>query len=112
MESILEVLIAVGGLFLVIGFTADAIARAAVRRKVADKALSPEQIEAVLRRRTDPDHILKWALLATAVGIGFILIQFLPPDLHDQPIVIGLVLVFAGGALFLYRQLLRRGPDR
>jgi len=108
MEDVLQVLIAVGGLFLVIGFTADSIARAAVRRKVADKELSTEQIEAVLKRRTDPDDVLKWALLATAVGLGFVLLQFLPEDLRDDPIVVGLVLLFAGGALFLYRSMIRK----
>lgn len=109
MEEVLQVLIAVGGLFVVIGFTADSIARAAVRRKVADKDLSPDQMEAVLKRRVDPDHVLKWALLTTALGLGFVLIQFLPSDLQDEPIVVGLVLIFAGGSLFLYRSMLKRG---
>jgi hypothetical protein len=108
MEEVLQVLIAVGGLFIVIGFTADSIAGAAIRRKIADKDLPPEKIEALLKRRTDPDSVLKWALLATGVGIGFLLLQFLPADVQDEPIVVGLVLVFAGAALFLYRAMIRR----
>ena len=109
MDDILTVLIAVGGFFIVLGFTADSIAQAAIRRKAADKDLSAEQIEGLLKRRVDPDAVLKWALLITAVGLGFILVQFLPAGMREEPIVVGLVLVFAGGALFLYRAMIRRG---
>lgn len=111
MEEALQVLIAVGGLFVVIGFTVDSIARAVIRRKVADKDLTPEQIDSILKRRADPDSVLKWALLITAVGCGFLVLHFLPVDMRDEPFVIGLVLIFAGGALFLYRAMIRRQSD-
>lgn len=111
MDDVLTVLIAVGGFFVVIGFVADSISRAAIRRKIADKDLAPDQIEPLLRRRVDPDSVLKWGLLAVFVGVAFVVIQFLPPDLRDEPIVVGLVLLFAGGALFLYRSLIRRGGE-
>jgi len=108
MDEVLQVLIAVGGFFIVIGFTADAIAGAAIRRTIAKQELSTEQIEALLKRRVDPDSILKWALLTVAVGLGFLLLQLLPEDLQNQPFVVGLVLIFAGGALFLYRSMIQR----
>lgn len=111
MEDILTVLIVVGGLFIVVGFVADSISRAAVRRKIAARDLSADQIEALLRRRVDPDSILKWGLLAVSIGLALVLIQLLSPDLRDEPIVIGLVLIFAGGALFLYRSIVRRRTD-
>jgi hypothetical protein len=110
-EDVLQVLIAVGGLFILIGFTADSVGRAAVRRKVAEKELSPEQIDQVLKRRVPPDHVLKWALLTTGVGVGFVLIQFLPANMQGEPIVVGLALLFAGGALFLYRAMLKRDVE-
>ena len=110
MEEVLQVLIAVGGLFVLMGFTADAVARAAIRRKIADKELTPDQIEALLKRRVDPDSVLKWAILTTAVGLSFAVVQLVPSDMRDEPIVIGLVLVFAGAALFLYRAWVRRHP--
>lgn len=108
MEEILQVLIAVGGFFIVVGFMADAIARAAIRRKLADRDLSVEQMEAILKRRTDPDSVLKWALLSAMVGLGFILLQFLPEHLQGEPFTVGLVLVFASGGLFLYRGMIRK----
>ncbi len=112
MEDILTVLIVVGGLFIVVGFVADSISRAAVRRKIAARDLSADQIEALLRRRVDPDSILKWGLLAVSIGLALVLIQLLSPDLRDEPIAIGLVLIFAGGALFLYRSIVRRRADQ
>lgn len=108
MDDVLTVLIVVGGLFVLIGFTADAVAQAAVRRRIAGKDLTTDQIEALLRRRTDPESVLKWALLTTTVGLAFLLVHFLPPDVRDQPLVVGLVLIFAGGALFFYRAIARR----
>ena len=107
MEDVLQALIAVGGFFVLVGFAADSVARATIRRKIADKELSPDQIEALLKRRVDPDVVLKWALLTTAVGLAFLVIQFVPSEMRDQPIVIGLVLVFAGASLFLYRALVK-----
>ena len=108
MDEVLQVFIAVGGFFVVIGFMADSIARAAIRRKLADKELTPEQMETILKRRADPDSILKWALLTGVVGLGFLLLQFLPDTLRDEPFAAGLVLVFASGALFLYRAMIQR----
>ncbi len=108
MDEVLQVLIAVGGFFVVIGFLADSIARAAIRRKLADKDLTPEQMEIILKRRADPDNILKWALLTGAIGLGFLILQLLPETLQDEPFVVGLVLVFASGALFLYRAMIRK----
>lgn len=107
MEDVLQTLIAVGGFFIIIGFVADSVARAAVRWKISNKDMTPEQIEALLKRRVDPDSVLKWALLTTAVGFGFVLIQFVPSDVQNEPFVAGLVLIFAGGALFLYRAMIK-----
>ncbi len=108
MDEVLQVLIAVGGLFIVIGFVADSVSRAAVKRKIADKALDPEQIEALLKRRADPEATLKWALLAIGLGLGFAILQFLPEGFRDEPIVVGVVLIFAGAALLVYRGSLKR----
>lgn len=108
MDEALSVFVVVGGLWVLIGFTADAIARAVIRRKLADKDLSAEQMEALLRRRVDPDNVLKWALLTTAIGAGFVVLEFLPEGWSSESFSIGLVLIFAGGALFLYRAAVKR----
>lgn len=107
MQEVYQTLIAVGGFFVVIGFTVDSIASATIRRKIADKELTPDQIEALLKRRAGPENILKWALLTGAVGLGFLLLQFLPEHLQDEPFVAGLVLIFASGGLLLYRAMIR-----
>ena len=107
-DDVLTVLIVIGGLFVVIGFTADSISRAMIRRKIADKELSVDQTEALLKRRVDPDSVLKWGLITVSIGLALVVVQFLPPDVRDDPIVIGLILIFAGSALFLYRSIIRR----
>ena len=107
MDDVLSVFIVVGGLWVLIGFTADSISRAVVRRKLADKDLSVDQMETLLKRRVDPDNILKWALLTTSIGIGFLVLEFLPEGRWGEAFTVGLILLFAGGALFLYRAAVR-----
>jgi hypothetical protein len=68
-------------------------------------------MEISLKRCTDPDSILKGALLIGAVGLGFFLLQFLLDKPKDEPFAAGLAPVYARGALFLYRAVLQRGPS-
>jgi len=50
---------------------------------------------------------LKWGILTGAVGLALIVVQFLPYR-PDQPIVLGVILVFAAAGLIGYYLSARR----
>jgi hypothetical protein len=47
---------------------------------------------------------LKWGIVAIATGIALVAIQFLPYD-RDEPIVLGILLLFVGAGLLVYYRL-------
>ena len=87
------------------------------RRRLIEAGASPELIQAVTAgpgQDTALFDTLKWALVIGAVGIALIAIQFLPYD-SDEPIAVGLVLVFAAGGMLAYyaaARRLARGDER
>jgi phosphatidylglycerophosphate synthase len=52
-------------------------------------------------RRQTLDSALQWGLAAAGVGLGFVVIQFIPFG-EDEPISIGIILLFAAAGLLAY----------
>ena len=50
---------------------------------------------------------LKWGLLLGSIGIALVIVQFLPYE-EDDPIVIGIVMLFAAAGLLAYYLTARR----
>ncbi|HEX6644720.1 MAG TPA: hypothetical protein VF037_08580 [Gemmatimonadales bacterium] len=51
---------------------------------------------------------LKWGIVAVAAGAALVVIQLLPYD-RDEPIVLGILLLFVGLGLLVYYGLARKG---
>ena len=79
------------------------------RRRLIDAGASPELAAAVLH----PPHglpaygSLRWGLLIGAVGLGLVVVHFLPYD-GDDPLVVGVILVFAALGLVAHYAVGRR----
>ncbi len=93
--------VAVGGFYLALVLVIREIATTLTLRKIVDKGTTVDQIKELLRRRTDPGATRKWALVTLAVGVGFVLLQWLPPQLQQGPAAIGVILVLAAGGLWV-----------
>lgn len=108
-------------LFLCITFMVLGLARILsdgfTRRKLIQAGATSELAAAVAeasRNHSSADDSLKWGLVIGAVGLGLIAVQFLPYA-HDDPISLGLVLVFGAAGLLGHHALARRaagGHDR
>ena len=105
-------------LFLSLAFTVAGVTKVVtdsrVRRKLVEAGASPELTAAVLAPlKADPElySSLKGGLVIAAVGLALIVVQFLPFRL-DEPIVLGLVLLFGGGGLLAYYASARRLASR
>jgi|SRR5437016_12627858 len=99
---------------LTIAFTlvglAKVIADARIRRRLIDAGVAPELARAIAgSRQEDPAlySTLKWGIVLGAVGLGLILVQFLPYR-SGEPIVLGVILVFAAAGLLVYYASVRR----
>src|SRR6266571_3965496 len=89
--------------FVAIGMT-KIISDGRTRRKLLDAGATPELARAVMASpQGDPSLYasLKWGLVMGSVGLALTVLQFLPYR-SDEPIVYGLVLVFAAAGLLLY----------
>ena len=49
---------------------------------------------------------LKWGIVSVAAGAAFVIIQLLPYE-HDEPIVLGIILLFVGIGLLVYYSMAR-----
>lgn len=56
-------------------------------------------------------NALKWGIVTIAVGLAFVIVQFLPYG-PDDPIMFGVVLLFFGGGLLTYYVTARRMAGR
>ena len=102
--------------FAMIGVT-KIISDGRTRRRLLETN-APAELAAALVARPQGDiafgDALKWGLVTGAVGLGLIIVQFLPYD-ADDPIVSGLVLLFGAIGLLSYYVTARRlsqGTDR
>jgi hypothetical protein len=80
------------------------------RRRLVDTGATPERAAAVLApMHGDPAlyDSLRWGIVAAAVGVALVVIQFLPYRM-DEPIVYGVLFLFGAAGLFLYWAAARR----
>jgi hypothetical protein len=96
------------GLFMALAFIIVGVAKIVsdgrTRRRLIDANVSPELAKAITVAPADDPGlygVLKWGLVTGAVGIALIIIQFLPYRSGD-PIMLGVILVFAAAGLLAY----------
>jgi hypothetical protein len=80
------------------------------RRRLVDTGATPERVAAVLAPMPgDPAlyESLRWGIVAAAVGVALVVVQFLPYRL-DEPIVYGVLVLFGAAGLLLYWMTARR----
>jgi phosphatidylglycerophosphate synthase len=112
-ETLVPIALFVSSVAIILGL-ARIISDGRTRRQLIAAGVTSEVAAAVL---AEPHHdaelrfALKWGLTVGAVGIGLILIQFLPYR-PDDPISLGLVLVFGAGGLLAYYGAARRLSTR
>ena len=95
--------------FVIVG-VAKILSDGRTRRRLIDAGATPELATALAQApRRDPGlhDTLRWGLVTGALGVGLIVIQFLPYG-ADQPIVYGVVLLFGAGGLLGYYAAARR----
>jgi hypothetical protein len=108
-----EIVIPLAFLFFVsvviVGVT-KIVSEGRTRRRLVDTGATPERAAAVLApMHGDPAlyDSLRWGIVAAAVGVALIVIQFLPYRM-DEPIVYGLLFLFGAAGLLLYWAMARR----
>ncbi len=80
------------------------------RRRLIESRAAPELVRAIVTPAKEDLGLysaLKWGILTGAVGLALIVVQFLPYR-PDQPIVLGVILVFAAAGLIGYYLSARR----
>jgi hypothetical protein len=80
------------------------------RRRLIEAGATPELAKAIVAAPNDDPGLygaLRWGILTGAVGLALILIQFLPYR-SDDPIMLGVILVFAAAGLLAYYASARR----
>jgi uncharacterized protein DUF6249 len=94
------------------------ISEGRTRRRLIEAGAAPELARAIGAAPKDDPGLygaLKWGIVTGSVGVALILIQFLPYR-SDQPIVLGVILLFAGAGLLAYyasaRRLVRSTEER
>ncbi|HEY2969426.1 MAG TPA: hypothetical protein VGK75_13815 [Casimicrobiaceae bacterium] len=95
--------------FTLVGVT-KVISDGSTRRRLIHAGATPELARAIVAAPKDDPGLygaLKWGILTGAVGLALILIQFLPYR-SDEPIVLGVILVFAAAGLLAYYVSARR----
>ena len=95
--------------FTLVGL-AKVISDVRIRRRLIDAEVAPELARVIAGApKEDPGlySTLKWGMVLGAVGLGLILIQFLPYR-SGEPIVLGVILVFAAAGLLAYYASVRR----
>ena len=99
---------------LSIAFTLVAITKVIsdgrTRRRLIESQAAPELVRAIVTPAQEDLGLysaLKWGVLSGAVGLALIVVQFLPYR-PDQPIVLGVILVFAAAGLIGYYLSARR----
>jgi hypothetical protein len=99
--------------FIIVGLT-KVISDGRIRRRLIETGATPELAKAIAGTpQNDPDlyGTLKWGLVTGAIGLALIVIQFLPYR-NEDPIMLGVVLLFAAGGLLGYYVIARRLAGR
>ncbi len=97
-------------LFWAVTALARIISETRTRRRLIETNASPEMATAVMS--AGPGDValqdsLKWSLVVGAIGLALIVVQFLPYR-SDEPIALGVVLVFGAAGLLGYYATARR----
>ena len=90
---------------------ARVISETRTRRRLIETKASPEVAAAVMSGGQGDLALhdsLKWGLVVGAIGLALIVVQFLPYR-SDEPIALGVVLVFGATGLLGYYAAARRG---
>ena len=102
------------GFLLSVAFTLVAMTKVIsdgrTRRRLIESRAAPELVRAIVTPAKEDLGLysaLKWGILSGAVGVALIVVQFLPYR-PDQPIVLGVILVFAAAGLVVYYLSARR----
>ena len=97
-------------LFWAITALARTIAETRTRRRLIETNASPDLAAAVMTATRGDIALhdsLKWGLVIGALGVALIVVQFLPYQ-SDEPIALGVVLVFGAVGLLGYYAAARR----
>ena len=92
--------------FVIVGVT-KIVSEGRIRRRLIETNATPEFARAIVATPQGDAGLyaaLKWGILTGAVGLALVVIQFLPYR-ADDPIVAGVILVFAAVALLQQRRL-------
>lgn len=98
------------GFFWALTALARTIADTRTRRRLIETKATAEQAAAVMAAAQGDTALhdsLKWGLIVGAIGLALIVVQFLPFR-SDEPISLGVVLVFAAAGLLGYYAAARR----
>jgi hypothetical protein len=99
--------------FIIVGLT-KVIFDGRIRRRLIDTSATPELAKAIVGiPYSDREFYgaLMWGLVTGAIGVALIVIQFLPYRPED-PIMLGVILVFAAAGLLGYYLIARRLASR
>jgi hypothetical protein len=99
--------------FIIVGLT-KVIYEGRVRRRLIDTGATPELARAIVgspQSNLELYGALKWGLVTGAIGLALIVIQFLPYRPED-PIMLGVILLFAAAGLLGYYVVARRLASR
>src|SRR5213078_4583982 len=89
--------------FILLGIT-KVLSDGTTRRRLIAAGAAPDLARVIVAApRDDPGlySALRWGLLTGAIGLALILVQFLPYR-SNEPIVLGMILVFAAGGQLGY----------
>ena len=95
--------------FILVGIT-KVLSDGRTRRRLIEAGATPELARAIVAAPKDDPGLygaLRWGIVTGAVGLALILIEFLPYR-SNEPIVLGVILVFAAAGLLGYYLSARR----
>jgi hypothetical protein len=108
MGDLVPIVLFIAGAVMVINVT-RIISDGRTRRQLIRGGVTPETAAAIIAASpTAEAHAsLRWGLLTGAVGLALIVVQFLPYK-PDEPISLGIVLLFGAAGLLAYHFASRR----
>lgn len=80
-----------------------------LRNRLVDKGLVDENVKYLFQPRQagQPMASIKWGMILVAIGLALLLVQLLPHTFYEEG-ALGLVLLLAGLALFIYYYIANR----
>ncbi len=109
LDDLVPIVVFLSVAYAIVGVT-RIVSDGRTRRRLVEAGAAPELAQALTAPpRRDPGlgTSLQFGLVTGAIGVGLIVIQFLPYR-TDEPIAAGLLLVFAAAGMLAYYALARR----